>query len=101
MELKRCPICGALVFADMDVCYECMYRFGSDPDREAAVGLAPAANATGGAVEDDNGRDRVVRVGAWDVQLSAVGDLPEGSSLHLVIEPARSQGGPHRASDGG
>ena len=22
--MKRCPHCGALVFADMDVCYECM-----------------------------------------------------------------------------
>ena len=29
MELKRCPTCKTLVFADMDVCYECMYRFGS------------------------------------------------------------------------
>lgn len=37
MDLKVCPTCKTMVFADMDTCYGCMYRFGSDPEREAAV----------------------------------------------------------------
>ena len=37
MELKLCPTCKTSVFEDMDVCYGCMYRFGSDPAREEAV----------------------------------------------------------------
>lgn len=37
MELKLCPTCKTFVFADMDTCYGCMYRFGSDPAREEAV----------------------------------------------------------------
>lgn len=37
MDLKICPTCKTMVFADMDTCYGCMYRFGSDPVREEAV----------------------------------------------------------------
>lgn len=37
MELKLCPTCKTFVFDDMDTCYGCMYRFGSDPQREEAV----------------------------------------------------------------
>lgn len=37
MELKLCPTCKTFVFEDMDTCYGCMYRFGSDPAREEAV----------------------------------------------------------------
>lgn len=37
MELKLCPTCKTFVFSDMDICYGCMYRFGSDPEREEAV----------------------------------------------------------------
>ena len=37
MELKMCPTCKTWVFADMDTCYGCMYRFGTDPEREEAV----------------------------------------------------------------
>lgn len=37
MELKLCPTCKTSVFEDMDICYGCMYRFGSDPAREEAV----------------------------------------------------------------
>lgn len=37
MDLKLCPTCKTFVFDDMDTCYGCMYRFGSDPEREEAV----------------------------------------------------------------
>lgn len=37
MDLKMCPTCKTLVFADMETCFGCMYRFGSDPEREEAV----------------------------------------------------------------
>lgn len=37
MELKLCPTCKTWVFADMETCYGCMYRFGSDPEREEAA----------------------------------------------------------------
>lgn len=28
--MKVCPVCRARVFDDMDVCYGCLYRFGTD-----------------------------------------------------------------------
>ncbi len=34
MPYKICPICKSTVFADMDTCYGCMYRFGSKPELE-------------------------------------------------------------------
>lgn len=37
MDLKICPTCKTFVFEDMDTCYGCMYRFGSDLAREELV----------------------------------------------------------------
>ena len=31
-ETKRCPECGQQVFADMDVCFECLHSFADTPD---------------------------------------------------------------------
>lgn len=33
--MKICPVCGATVFDDMDVCYGCMHRFGEDSATDA------------------------------------------------------------------
>lgn len=33
--MKICPVCGATVFDDMDVCYGCMNRFGEDSATDA------------------------------------------------------------------
>ena len=30
VQTKRCPHCGALLFADMEVCYGCLYDFGKE-----------------------------------------------------------------------
>lgn len=32
--MKRCPVCEATLFEDMDTCFGCMYRFGTRPDLE-------------------------------------------------------------------
>ena len=32
--MKVCPTCKARAFDDADICYGCMYRFGSEPARE-------------------------------------------------------------------
>lgn len=36
--LKTCPRCGAKLFADMDVCYGCLYDFTSEHDHPVDVG---------------------------------------------------------------
>lgn len=38
--MKTCPICKTTLFEDMEVCFGCMYRFGSRPDLEAAEGTS-------------------------------------------------------------
>ena len=38
MEIRRCPLCGAGCFDDIDTCYCCMHRF----DEDEACGLAQA-----------------------------------------------------------
>ena len=32
--MKTCPVCKTMLFEDMEVCYGCMYRFGSKPHLE-------------------------------------------------------------------
>ena len=32
--MKTCPICKTQLFDDMEVCYGCMYTFGSKPELE-------------------------------------------------------------------
>jgi len=32
--MKICPACKSKLFDDMDTCFGCMYRFGTDPERE-------------------------------------------------------------------
>ncbi len=32
--MKICPTCKSKLFDDMDTCFGCMHRFGTDPERE-------------------------------------------------------------------
>ena len=32
--MKTCPVCKTQLFDDMEVCYGCMYTFGSKPELE-------------------------------------------------------------------
>lgn len=38
--MKECPVCSAVTFDDMDVCYGCLHRFD---EADAAVAPVPAA----------------------------------------------------------
>lgn len=35
--MKTCPVCKTSLFDDMEVCYGCMYAFGSKPELEQRV----------------------------------------------------------------
>ncbi len=51
--MKICPVCESTLFDDMDTCFGCLYRFGSDPALEAARsanGSALARRWRGGGV---------------------------------------------------
>ncbi len=112
MELKVCPTCKTLVFEDMETCYGCMYRFGSDPDWEraaqreweTAAAARKAATLQGGQKGDFaeevaecahsardqqmNGKVRkAVPLEGWNVCIEADGSLPRGTSLRITIEP--------------
>lgn len=45
---KACPVCGSICFADMDTCYGCLHKFGSElpvsddkPSISAQTSFAP------------------------------------------------------------
>lgn len=38
--MKICPVCESALFDDMETCFGCLYRFGSDPALEAARSAA-------------------------------------------------------------
>ena len=42
MGYKKCPVCKSGVFDDMDTCYNCMYRFGSNPELEKRADDVPS-----------------------------------------------------------
>lgn len=43
--MKRCPNCGALSFSDLDMCYECLYRFDGEEDGSIAEDVAGCSMA--------------------------------------------------------
>ncbi len=56
-DVKTCPVCRARLFADMDTCFNCMYRFGSNPALEAKAAqraqAQPLCGATGGSSSEE------------------------------------------------
>ena len=55
--MKICPVCESTLFDDMDTCFGCLYRFGSDPALEAARSAA----AVPWPVDGGEGRRRFCR----------------------------------------
>lgn len=55
-ETKSCPRCGAELYADMSVCYGCLYDFARDagrvPEPRPSPAEAPSADVPGGDTED-------------------------------------------------
>lgn len=47
-RLKTCPVCRTNVFDDMDVCFNCMYRFGSNEKLEEALARESPSDMTTG-----------------------------------------------------
>lgn len=67
--LKRCPLCGANCFGDMDTCYCCMFRF------------------TENDAEEEEGEARVKRGVEWEAADKASGeDLDDVQGEELVEE---------------
>lgn len=125
MELKVCPTCKTLVFEDMDICYGCMYRFGSDPDWERAAQREweSAATARKAATLQDGQRNnlaeeavecaqpaydqqvdgrvrKAVPLEGWNVCIEADGSSARGTSLRITIEPTPiAEGGEGQRSE--
>lgn len=106
MNLKRCPTCRTWVFEDMDTCFACMYRFGSDLAREVAAQKEDfsdesgrmALNSSDAGQQDShvdaNTHCQTVSLAGWNVLVEAM-EAPAGAGrLHLVIEPVSCETGP-------
>ncbi len=44
---KECPVCHALCFSDMDVCYGCLHKFSEEDLRIQEEGVRKPENAMG------------------------------------------------------
>lgn len=62
--MKQCPVCAAMTFDDMEVCYGCLHRFGEEGAKESvsraldeADGLRPhdARGGFEGALAEGSG----------------------------------------------
>lgn len=99
--MKICPVCESALFDDMDTCFGCLYRFGSDPALEATRSAAAvpwpvdgeeekcAAGGGGGSGEGSSAdfAAREVSVPGWRLRVRSEGPQPRGSSLTIEIEP--------------
>ena len=50
--MKECPVCSAVTFDDMDICYGCLHRFGG---ADAIAASATAGGKGAFAVQPANG----------------------------------------------
>ena len=53
-EYKKCPVCGAVCFADMDICFGCLHKFRAD-DSQVVEQQVQAIQATQAADSGQNG----------------------------------------------
>ncbi len=84
---KVCPRCGEVLFADMDVCYGCLYDFARDA-RDAREAPGPVGGTSHG-VRSQVGSQEVVRSSASSTRsdpLEAI-DLDELDDEVLETEP--------------
>ncbi len=57
-DVKTCPVCRARLFADMDTCFNCMYRFGSNLALEAKAAERNHAQLRDGAGEVPSAQEK-------------------------------------------
>ncbi len=76
-DLKKCPVCGSSCFSDMDVCYGCLHRFGSDEARiEVEPRLSSELCSAGPSFPAQGGQS----------SLPAAEDSSGGNNAGLVLE---------------
>ena len=89
LATKTCPRCGAELYADMNVCYDCLYDFSRDSSRRSLSALptiteSPRDDATdpSAAPAAGAGRERAVGVLLRTASLDCwVGVPSEGASV--------------------
>lgn len=109
--MKVCPTCMSKLFDDMDTCFGCMYRFGSEPEREReAEGLmwpptpqdvnevavfeealpweAPAGGSFDAAPPPGQKGQRVMSAGGLVLRVDVGEGCPGAPLLTITIEPA-------------
>lgn len=75
--MKTCPVCKTQLFDDMEVCYGCMYTFGSKPELEQRVAAQSVQEQQAKAVQTPQ---MTVPMAGWSVRLE----------MKNVADPARS-----------
>lgn len=76
--MKACPVCRAQAFADMETCFNCMYRFGSNPAlEEKAAARAHADRMQGTGVPAEPGTEAI---------------LPDGAVASCAVRAAKADG---------
>lgn len=97
--MKRCPVCKTMVFDDMEICYGCMYHFGSDEllERKASE-LSDARREMASCdmrewlirLEVRNGSDPDQ---TWSVELvPSCGPKPQGgAAAHVGVVPGQAE----------
>lgn len=101
--MKMCPVCRTTLFEDMEVCYGCLYRFGSEPALEKAARQLEEdpAKAGGGAIGAGDLRRWAVRLEVrswsnpdqvWTAEL--IPPYEDGGAAALPMRARPDGGGP-------
>ncbi len=92
-ETKACPRCGALLFADMDICYECLYEYERDGGADEADNVGDEASSAPSAESvrehaDERWVEEEVPLEAYPEQVDAglETQLPSGWVLRMSTD---------------
>lgn len=96
--MKVCPICKARCFDDMDTCYGCLHRFGSDaePDPTALPGGAAPATKTPSGMPQEAGSPAPGSASPHGAAVPPPPEAPQGGAAGPVTapDPGPAQGTP-------
>lgn len=83
--MKICPVCKTSLFDDMEVCYGCMYSFGSKPEleRHASERIAQEERAQQARAQQESSP-----LGGWSVRLEMRNETDPTRSWSMELVPS-------------
>lgn len=97
--MKTCPVCKTSLFDDMEVCYGCMYAFGSKPELEQRACEEKEQQACSQTQIEQPSVDvsssaHTPGTSRWSIRLEMRNEVDPARSWSMEFAPSRVMGQP-------